>query len=111
MVDADTTSHQLTNLYVGQYYSITVTARNDNGESDPSDPYEQVFANLPSVVPDLIVSSVTDESVTLDWSDANENGSTVTGYIVEWEKIEIDGSTTQQPPRSVQDSRVTMTKI
>jgi hypothetical protein len=72
-------------MYVGEYYKIEVIARNNNGESDPSAAYENVFANLPSVVPDLVVESKSDSSIKLNWSDARDNGSPINQYFVEWE--------------------------
>jgi hypothetical protein len=80
--NATDTSVSPQGLTPGQTYTFTVVAQSGTGgASGPSAPSNPVVPfTIPGAPPDLQVSAVTVNSVTITWGAAPDNGSPVTGY-------------------------------
>ena len=80
--DGSSTSCTVTGLTNDTAYSVTVTATNAIGTSDPSSSVSGTpAAQAPSTVTGVLVSSGA-ESVTVSWSAPADNGSSITSYTV-----------------------------
>lgn len=72
-------------LTVGQFYSFKYTAANVVGTSDFSDVLTVPVANVPAQPSDLILTSVSKTSISVQWSASTSTGSPagdITGYVV-----------------------------
>ena len=65
----------------GGRYAYRVTALNDYGESDPSDPVEVDIPGGPPDRPRGLSATATEDAVTLSWDDPQDDG--ITGYRIE----------------------------
>ena len=80
--DGSSTSCTVTGLANGTAYSVTVTATNAIGTSDPSSSVSGTpAAQVPSAVTDVLVTSG-NASASVSWSAPADNGSAITGYTV-----------------------------
>jgi hypothetical protein len=81
-VDDSILTATVTGLVVGTDYSVTVTARNRLGDSDPSDPRSITTTAVPGA-PTIVSASGGDAHVTLTWTaPTSDGGSAIIGYMV-----------------------------
>lgn len=69
-------------------YEIKIAAQNSEGKSLQS---QSIQADTPADVPDQVegleVTSHTDFTIAIKWTEPHDNGARVTGYTIEWEKL------------------------
>ncbi|CAK8684508.1 unnamed protein product [Clavelina lepadiformis] len=92
--DLTTTSTTISGLTASTRYSFTVTAVNDGGSADPSDP--AMFSTLPNQPdsPTLTrLSSTSTTQINVEWNKPS-GGDDIVDYVVDWWLSSSDGSMT-----------------
>jgi hypothetical protein len=103
IVDESTFSYIITPLTEGEYYDVTIQARNVVGDSVMSDPTRIVVAVSPDPPSNLQVIQQSSSSIAISWfavTGSANGGSPVTGYTVYWKPqadtdYTITGTTTE----------------
>jgi len=87
--------HEVTGLVGGSSSGPwTVTATNSEGESDPSNSVtENVGTDVPDAIDDL-AAEPGDESLTLTWTEPEDNGENITSYALFLNGVEVDANVT-----------------
>ncbi|XP_072043534.1 uncharacterized protein [Amphiura filiformis] len=92
----------------GNQYQFRVTASNKGGVSDSSQPSVTIIPyDKPSPPSTPTVKNIANKKIEITWSPTRDNGSPITGYIVE----KLDIKQHQQQWIKVQERRITDTKL
>ena len=83
MVGADDLSYEVAGLTNGTEHFVRVLAVNDVGESEPSAEVSSTPARKPDA-PQSVAAQRGDRSVAVEWAAADDGGSEITGYRVQW---------------------------
>ena len=111
--DYDTTISSLTN---GTEYTVQVLALNGNRASDNTSDPSNTASGTPSTMP-LAPTSVTitnkgDRTLTVSWKPpANNGGSAITGYKVQWKKEDDTGWTFPTTDKAALDRQHVITEL
>ena len=90
-------NHTIEGLINGITYSVSVSARNQLGSSEPSTPVEATPAGLPGA-PGKVTLARGDTSIDVAWTPPKDDGGVgVIGYTVTWSPLTAEGARVQEP--------------